>query len=390
MDIATQQFALKHRSDDLHRLLLQQSAYPGIDIPAAVTQIEGWTIARNKIPSWATNDAILYPPRLAMEQCSSELTARYKASIVSGIRMTDLTGGFGVDSSFMSERFNDVTYVERNEQLFAISSANFESLGLTNIHPVCGDGRNALSTLPHQNWIYLDPARRDTAGHKTVALADCEPDVSMMEEELLAHANNILVKCSPMLDISLACTQLRHVQEVHVVAVKGECKELLLVLNNADIKPSEVPITCIDLPEGKPFTFTREEEDTCGCPFQQPGRYIYEPNAALLKAGCFRLPATRFGLQKLHPNTHLYTSDVLYTDFPGRIFEVIHTCGFSKRELRSALGELQCANITVRNFPQSVDTLRRRLHLAEGGDNYLFATTIGKGEHRLIRCRKVQ
>lgn len=390
MNSATRQFALQHRNDDVHRLLLQQAQHPDVDMAMAVTQIEGWRTARDKLPTWAANDAIQYPPRLAMEQCSSELTARYKASLVNGVRLADLTGGFGVDCAFMSAPFKEVTYVERNEQIFPISSANFTALGLSQITPVLGDGREVLHTLPEQDWIFLDPARRGTAGQKVAALSDCEPDVATLEEELLAHAPNVMVKCSPMLDITLACEQLHSVREVHVVAVRGECKELLFILSREGRKEgTSIPITCIDLPDGTPFLFTREEETASACPLGDVSHYLYEPGVTLLKAGCFRLPTQRFDLQKLHPNTHLYTSDTLHADFPGRIFEVVGMVGFGKKELRHFTDNLSHANLSVRNFPQSVDALRRKLRLAEGGDDYLFATTTKEGEHRLIHCRKV-
>lgn len=392
MDSATLQFAVEHRNDDVHRLLLQQGQYPDIDMSQAVTQIEGWRTAREKLPTWAANDAIVYPPRIAMEQCSSELTARYKASLVDGTRLSDLTGGFGVDCAFMSERFKEVTYVERNEHIFPVSTANFVSLGLTQITPVLGDGRLVLGTLSEQDWIYLDPARRSAVGHKVAALADCEPDVTAMEEELLAHARKVMVKCSPMLDISLACEQVKSVREVHVVGVRGECKELLFVLDReaalADYK-TPCPITCVNLPEGQPFVFTREEEAANPCPLSEVGHYLYEPDVTLMKAGTFRLPTSRFGVQKLHINTHLYTSDTLKRTFPGRIFEVKEVVGFGKKELRRLTDNLQQANLAVRNFPQSVDALRHKLHLAEGGDDYLFATTTKDGEHRIIWCKKV-
>lgn len=392
MNNATIQFAAEHRHDDVHRLLLQQSQHPDIDMAQAVTQIEGWRTAREKLPSWAANDAIIYPPRLAMEQCSSELTARYKASLVSGTRMADLTGGFGVDCAFLSEHFEEVTYVERNAQIYPVSAANFVSLGLTHITPILGDGREVLPTLPQQDWIYLDPARRSAAGRKVAALSDCEPDVTALEEELLAHSRRVMVKCSPMLDISLACEQLHTVCEVHVVAVRGECKELLFILDKETascLRMEDIPITCIDLPDGQPFRFTRQEETDSPCSLGEVGRYLYEPGAALMKAGAFRLPTMRFGLKKLHPNTHLYTSDTLQADFPGRVFEVTECIGFSKQELRRLTDNLRQANLAVRNFPQSVDALRRKLRLADGGDDYLFATTTQNEAHWLIRCHKV-
>jgi 16S rRNA G966 N2-methylase RsmD len=393
---STRQFALKHRDDDLHRLLLQQDRYPDVDMAMAVTQIEGWRIAREKLPTWAANDAIVYPPRLAMEQCSSELTARYKASLVSGTRLADLTGGFGVDCAFMSESFKEVTYIERNEELFTVSSTNFISLGLSQITPVLGDGREVLHSLAEQDWIYIDPARRSADGRKVAALSDCEPDVVAMKDKLLAHASRVMVKCSPMLDITQTCKQLHSVREIHVVAVRGECKELLFILDRklstAERKRQQgsIPITCIDLTDGTHLLFTRKEEVASPCPIGDVSRYLYEPGVTLLKAGCFRLPAARFNLLKLHPNTHLYTSDTLHADFPGRIFEVVDVVGFSKKELHRLTDNLSKANLAVRNFPQSVDVLRRKLRITEGGDDYLYATTTKNGEHWLIHCRKVQ
>lgn len=396
----TRAFALAHADEDVHRLLLQAGQYPGVDMAEAVTQIEGRRTARVKLPSWADNERIVFPPRLAMEQCSSEATARYKARLC-GERLpqdgrphtlTDLTGGLGVDCAFMSAAFDDVTYVERQPHVAAVAAHNFGCLGCTAIHPLTGDGVALLDSLPTQDWIFLDPARRDGAGRKVVALADCEPDVARLEDTLLAHAQRVMVKCSPMLDISLACEQVKSVREVHVVGVRGECKELLFVLDReaalADYK-TPCPITCVNLPEGQPFVFTREEEAANPCPLSEVGHYLYEPDVTLMKAGTFRLPTSRFGVQKLHINTHLYTSDTLKRTFPGRIFEVKEVVGFGKKELRRLTDNLQQANLAVRNFPQSVDALRHKLHLAEGGDDYLFATTTKDGEHRIIWCKKV-
>lgn len=383
-------FARAHRNDDVHALLLRAAQYPDIDMAAAVTQIEGWRTAQTKLPTWAANEGIVFPPRLSMEQCSSELTASYKANLCRGRKLADLTGGFGVDCAFMSEGFDEVTYVERNVELCAISSGNFAHLGLSNIHTVEGDGTAVLSTLSKQDWIYLDPARRDGAGRKVVALADCEPDVTVWEGELLNHAERVMVKCSPMLDITLACRQLHTVSSVHVVAVQNECKELLLILDPQH--EGQPVIHAIDLATSlPPMTFTPDEEQNCNVSYtEQAGHYLYEPGAALLKAGCVKLTAKRWNLQKLHPNTQLYTSDQYHADFPGRTFEVIGTTGFGKHELKALTADLTSANITVRNFPDSVDTLRKRLHLSDGGTEYLFATTLSNGQHQLIRCHKVQ
>ena len=391
-------------------------------MPEAVTQIEGWRMAQDKLPSWATQEDILYPARLAMEQCSSEVTARYKASLVEHsfstkqeknhlLRLTDLTGGLGVDCAFMSTVFDEVTYVERNPSLCAVASANFETLGLSQIHPLCGDGTEVLRTLPRQDWIVVDPARRGASGRKVVALSDCEPDVVALEPLLLEKADHVLVKCSPMLDISLACEQLHSVREVHVVAVSNECKELLLVLgkdgpscgmgedqivsclekcNDAAAGRETRKITCVQLPNGEPFVFTWKEERNSVCTYGSVEHYLYEPGASLLKAGCFRLPAVRFGLKKLHPNTHLYTSEDFVNGFPGRVFEVTSVGGFGKKNLKMLTCGMKKANITVRNFPESVEEVRHRLRLMDGGEDYLFATTAERDEHLLICCRKVR
>lgn len=390
LDKQSKRFAREHRQDDVRRLLLLASQHPGIDMPAVATQVEGWHTAVSKIPSWAANDDIVWPPRLNMEQCSSEQTARYKSSLAEGRTLADLTGGLGVDCAFMSERFESATYVEQDERLFAISSANFGFLGLRNIHAVCADGTAVLQSLPMQDWIYLDPARRSGTGRKVVALDDCTPDVTALEEELLRHARQVMIKCSPMLDIHRACEQLHSVQEIHVIALGGECKELLLILGQKPKNPDEIGIFCINLPSREAFSFTRKEETEASCTYTPTvGQYLYEPHAALLKAGCFKLPASRYGLMKLHPNTHLYTSDTHCAEFPGRKFRVAGAGKMSKNMRKSLLQDLTQANVATRNFPASVDSLRKQLRLADGGSDYLFATTTSNGSHLLVRCEKI-
>jgi 16S rRNA G966 N2-methylase RsmD len=322
-----------------------------------------------------------------MEQCSSEVTANYKASLVSGGRLADLTGGFGIDCSYMAEQFNDVTYIERNAELCHIAKHNFALLGKP-IRVVNTDSEEALAELPHQDWIFVDPARRDRGGNKVVSLSDCEPDVCRLEKLLMKKATRVMIKCSPMLDISQAIRELHSVSEIHVVAVNNECKELLLILGGEDTK--EIPIHAINLQGGhtQQFAYTAEQEAEASCTYTAViGTYLYEPNSALMKAGCYRLPAERFGLTKLHRNTHLYTSDTLISDFPGRIFQVERVCGFGKRELK-ALGIRQ-ANLAVRNFPEHVDNLKKRLKISDGGARYLFATTLDDETKALVVCTKV-
>ena len=324
-----------------------------------------------------------------MEQCSSEVTARYKASLVQGHKIADLTGGFGIDCSYLSGKFEEATYIERNEELCHIARHNFALMGL-NIRVVNGNSTEILPSLPHQDWLFIDPARRDGAGKKVVALSDCEPDVYQLEELLLAKATRVMVKCSPMLDITLAMHQLRSVSEVHVVSVGGECKELLLILGSDTCKPR---ITAVNF-QGKhvqTFAYMPEEEQEATCFYTSTlKRYLYEPNSSMMKAGCFRLPAMRYGLHKLHRNTHLYTSDSLVADFPGRVFEVKNIDGFGKNDLKRLSSELKKANIAVRNFPERVETLRKRLKMADGGDIYLFATTLADEKRVIVRCEKVK
>lgn len=389
IDPQTAAFIREHSHDNVHALSLQAARYPQVDMRVAATQIEGRRIATTKLPAWAAVDGVIYPVRLSMEQCSSEVTARYKASLVQGHKIADLTGGFGIDCSYLSDRFERTTYIERNEELCRIARHNFTLMGL-DIRVINGNSTEILPSLPHQDWIFIDPARRDGAGKKVVALSDCEPDVCQLEELLLEKATQVMIKCSPMLDITLAMHQLRSVSEVHVVSVSGECKELLLILSSDTHKPR---ITTVNF-QGKhvqTFAYMPEEEQEASCSYTATlERYLYEPNSSMMKAGCFRLPALRYGFHKLHRNTHLYTSDSLVPDFPGRVFEVKNIDGFGKNELKRLSSELKKANISVRNFPERPEALRKRLKMSDGGDAYLFATTLADDKKVIIHGEKVK
>lgn len=394
----TQQFIREHQSDDIRALALQAKKYPNVDMPTAITQIAGRQTAAEKIPSWKEIEDIWYPKHLSLEQCSSEITARYKASLLQGESLTDLTAGFGIDCSFLAAGFQSVTYVERQEELCEIAVHNFPILNLNHITVKNEDGVDHLKAMSPVDCIFLDPARRNEHGGKTVAISDCEPDVAELEELLLSKANQVMVKLSPMLDLSLALKELRHTQEVHILSVNNECKELLLLLGQEppaeQNPPEEVPIHCVNLftkgvQEKQHFVFTREQEQRSECMYTDTlGSYLYEPNTSLLKAGAFRSIAAAYPIKKLHPNSHLYTSDVLITDFPGRAFRIINQCSFNKKEIKESLSDLKKANITVRNFPATVAELRKRINLAEGGDTYLFASTLNNGQKILLRCEK--
>ena len=399
----TLRFIREHCKDDVRSLALQAPKYPGVDMPVALTQIAGRQVAAEKIPSWHEEEGVLYPRHLSLEQCSSEATARYKASIIPELysgTLADLTGGFGIDCAFLSPKFHHVTYVERQEVLCEIASHNFPLLGLNHIRIENKDGIRHLQEMSSVDWIFIDPARRDGHGGKTVAIADCEPNVAELESLLLEKAQHVMVKLSPMLDLSLAIQDLKYVQEAHIVSVNNECKELLLILGHNTVAAENIPIHCINLQTkdgrntettGQFFTFTREQEQSS--PSEYTGtldKYLYEPNASILKAGAFRNVACIYKVKKLHPNSHLYTSGEPIKNFPGRSFRITGVCTLNKKELKGVLGDLKKANITVRNFPSSVAELRKRIKLSEGGEVYLFATTLNNEQKVLIRCEKTE
>lgn len=391
----TLQFIRAHRTEDVRTLALQARKYPQVDMAAAVVQIAGWQIAEKKVPLWAQTEGIRYPAHLSMEQCSSEITARYKASWLKGDTMADLTGGLGVDCSFLARNFRKVDYVEWQEVLCELARHNFPLLGLPQVTVHEADGVDYLQQMEPVDCLFLDPARRDSQGGKTVAIADCEPDVQKLEPLLVEKGRTVVVKLSPMLDIFSSLRELKYIRQIHVVAVNNECKELLVVLQKSEKSASgaseEVWISCEQAVNNflaEPFVFTYAQEKEAQCPLaEEVGNYLYEPGAALLKAGPYRLLGARFGLQKLHVNSHLYTSEVL-VDFPGRRFRVLEVSGFGKKELKQMLQGVDKANLTVRNFPASVAELRKKWKLKEGGDVYLFATTLEGDRHVVIKCVK--
>lgn len=389
-------FIDSHRGDDVRTLALQAKKYPAVDMAEAVVQIAGYQIAEKKVPLWAQTAGIRYPQHLSMEQCSSEVTARYKASLVSGDTLTDLTAGWGVDCSFLARNFRCADYVERQETLCRIAAHNFPLLGLPHVRIHCADAVEYLQSMEPVDCLFLDPARRDSHGGKTVAIAECEPDVCRLEPLLVEKGKTVMIKLSPMLDMASALRDLQYVRRIHVVSVNNECKELIILLRKApdeeEAAAGEVIISCEQVVNNsvhQHFQFTFSEEKSAGCPLAESvGYYLYEPGAALLKAGPYRLLATRYGVEKLHPNSHLYTSSGL-VDFPGRRFRVTAVSGFGKKDLKVLLEGVEKANLTVRNFPSSVAELRKKLKLKEGGDTYLFATTLASGEKVLIRGEKV-
>lgn len=386
-DAATKKFIEEHRNDDIRTLALQAARYPNVSMHHALTQIEGWQCAKEKLPAWAATEGMLYPPKISMEQCSSQDTALYKASLMQGDTFADLTGGFGIDCSYISKNFSRSTYIERNEQLCRIAQHNFETLGLK-INVVNSHCEEALHTLHACDWIFADPARRNNSGGKVVALADCEPNITAIEELILSRCKHAMIKCSPMLDITAACRQISSVNEVHIVSVNNECKEVLLLLSGEQ-RNTPIAMHCVNITGNDTVRFSCHAENDGNITYtQNVEAYIYEPNASIQKAGCHTALARKFNIAKLHPNSHIYTSAHLEKEFPGRIFHVESICGFSKNEIKKALGDVKKANITIRNFPDTVLNLRKRLKIEEGGDIYIFATTLYDGRKVLLKCKK--
>ncbi len=385
MNEATLAFIHNHANEDVRRLALLGKKYPDVDMTYALNQIAGRQKARYKIPSWAIVDTIIYPPHLSMEQCSSETTAKYKAKIAGkGRKIVDLTAGFGVDMAFMSAHFSEAVHVEQQAQLCAISSANYASLGLHHIDVVCSDGIEYLHQMEHADLIYIDPARRDENGKRTYGIADCTPNILDILDEMLQKANRVMVKLSPMLDWQKAVSDIGHVSEVHILSVKNECKELLLVIEK---EKNPLKVFCIN--DNQVFCY--KTTDIINNIYRQASlpRYLYEPNSSIMKAGCFQLIEQRFGINQLDPNSHLYISNEKTHDFPGRGFVIERICTMNKRDIKANLEGLTKANISVRNFPLSVNEIRKKLKLKDGGDVYIFATTHKEKGHLLLVCRKI-
>ena len=411
---ATADFIRAHADDDIRQLALKGTKNPDIDLPFALDQIAGRQTARRKLPSWAATDGIIYPPHLSMEQCSSEQTANYKKTLpqplpirrggdtssdedngvgnnslpvgrAGGGSFVDLTGGFGVDFSFMAQGFQEAVYVERQEHLCDIARHNFDILGLK-AEVVCCDSVEYLHQMPHVDLIYIDPARRDDHGQRTYGISDCTPDVVALRDLLLEKADRVIIKLSPMLDWRKAVQDLgeSYVHEVHIVSVQNECKELLLVLSETT-KPLQV--FCVN--DGQIFTFIPASSQRHSFPsLPSSFQFFYVPNASIMKAGCFGELAERFQMTSLDRNSHLFVSDSEVPDFPGRCFKIERMTSMNKRELKEALTGIHQANITVRNFPLSVAELRKRLKLQDGGDTYIFATTVADKGHQLLICHK--
>lgn len=434
MNDEAREFVAMHRNEDVRELALKAKRVEGLDLPLALDQIAGWQIASKKLPQWASCEGIVYPPHISMEQCSSQFTAQYKSEIAQTLlapaatvrarvsdsaesvmqtaksafqlsdspesdtlvakrAMVDLTGGFGVDFSYLARGFSQATYVERQRHLCDLAEHNMAALGLDQARIVCGDGVEYLRQMGPVDFIYLDPARRDEHGSRTYAIEDCTPNVLELRDLLLAKSQYTLVKLSPMLDWRKAVADFDGtVREVHIVATGNECKELLLVLGQqVHEEPSAPRVFCVNDNQRIDYDSAAYTQGLRigGKPLPEAKNYLYEPNASIMKAGCFDLVEERFGVTQVGPSSHLFVSATPVADFPGRGFAIESIGGMNKKDIKRLLNGTKQANIAVRNFPLTAPQLRKKLKLADGGPVYLFGTTMQGCDHVLLRTSKI-
>lgn len=382
-------FIVQHIDDNVDRLLFSAHRFQGIDVPFAVEQILARKQLKNKLPEWYDNPDLIMGGRIPAEQCSSELTARYKRSLVVGDSLCDLTGGMGVDVFYMSRGVTKAIYTERQSLLCEVARHNFAVLGASNIEVREGDGR--LLALPNVSTIYLDPARRAANGSRVYDLLDCEPNVVEWHDELLSHCQRLVIKMSPMADLARVTKLLPSVAELHIVAVRGECKEVLAVCENR-ASHDDIYVRCVDYKTNANinYDFYFSEESAAESVFASAmGNYLYEPDVAVLKAGAYKSLCRVFNVHKLDVSSHLYTSDELREDFPGRIFDIEETFLFSSKTLKTMKKHIPQANISVRNFAMTADQLRTRSGIKDGGEVYLFASALKGVGNILMKCHKV-
>jgi THUMP domain-like len=382
-----QEFINANIDKNISKLALQKNPFPEMEWISVLNQIEAKTKAKLKLPSWFNTDNIIYPSKISVEQTSSEKTASYKTSIVSGESLIDLTGGFGVDDFYFAKKLNNVAHCEINPQLSNIVKHNFEQLDVKNISCYSGDSLEILTQLNTKwDWIYIDPSRRSDAKGKVFMLQDCLPHVPENLDLLFKYSDSILIKTAPLLDISAGLSELKNVKIIHVVALENEVKELLWEIHKG--YSGEIKIKTVNIVKEKIDTFEFIlNENLEKTTFSLPQKYLYEPNSAIMKSGGFDEVGTFYNLNKLQKHSHLYTNSTPVS-FPGRIFEIENTFPYHKNEMKAHL-ENQQLNITTRNFPDTVENIRKKWKIKEGGNRYCFFTTV-ENEHKIVLiCKKI-
>ena len=382
---AIQEFINKNLNSKASDLILKSTLYPQWDMKAIAQQLVGKQIAKKKLPTWFDNNEVLYPVRLSMEQCSSEETAKYKTTIINSGRGIDLTGGFGVDTFFLSKKSESLIYCERNEDLALLVTNNLKALNQYNCIVYVGDGVEYLKNIKKIDWIFIDPSRRKES-QRVFRLDDCEPNVIDLIELFFDKAEHVLIKTAPLLDIRETLSDLIAVKEVHVIAVNNDCKEVIYLLEKDFTGESQ--IFCVNLKKEhkEEFRFTLSEEREALSLYSEPLEYIYEANVAIMKAGAFKSIASKHELYKLHKHSHLYTSQKLISDFPGRRFKIKEIINPDKKSLTKLPKK---ANLSCRNYPHKVDVLKKKLKLSDGGNDYIFATTLIGEQFKLLVCEKI-
>lgn len=381
-----QDFINAHLKSDVTKLILKGSPFESVSIQEIAEQLLAKNSCEKKLPTWFNAKNIYYPNKLNIEQTSSEITANYKSDLVSGETLIDITGGFGVDAYFFSQKVAKITHCEIAQELSTIVSHNFKQLKVKNITTYLGDGIEFLKKSQEKfDWIYADPSRRNDAKEKVFLLEDCLPNIPENLDLLFQKTNHILLKVSPILDLKSAINELKNVKEIHVVAVENEVKELLFLLEKNDTQNIEIKTINFNKEEIQTFNFSLNEE--VFATYSEPKKHLFEPNAAILKAGAFQQISAHLKIDKLHQHSHLYSSDNLI-DFPGRRFKIKQCISYDKKQLLKFIPTKK-ANITTRNFPETIAQIRKKTGLKDGGNQYLFFTTDFNNKHLVLICEKV-
>ena len=382
-----QDFINNNLKSDPASLLLKGVPFDTVDSKLIIEQIEAKKRCQKKLPTWFNSENIYYPNKLNIEQTSSEITADFKSKLISGNHIIDLTGGFGVDAFYFSKRVKHVTHCEINSELSEIVSHNFKALNVSNISCLNENGIDALQDINEPlDWIYIDPSRRDNSKQKVFLLADCEPNIETHHDLLLKYSKNVMIKTSPLLDITATLSVLPQVKEIHIVAVNNEVKELLWILERGYIDDTIIKTVNLQNNKSQHFEFNFNHESKVIATLNEPLSYLYEPNSAILKSGGFNMVSGILHIDKLHKHSHLYTSDSLL-DFPGRRFKIEKQIPFNKKAFLKE--NISKANITTRNFPLSVNDIRKKLKVKDGGEIYLFFTTDFDDSKIIIICSKI-
>ena len=382
-----QNFITQNSSASISKLALQKNPFPEVDWILILNQIEAKSKAKDKLPTWFSTENIIYPGKISVEQTSSEKTAAYKASLLSGETLIDLTGGFGVDDYYFSKKFKSISHCEINEDLSAIVKHNFKQLEITNCEFYADDSTNVLNKLNQKwSWIYIDPSRRNDAKGKVFMLKDCLPNVPELLDFYFEKTDSILIKTAPLLDISAGLSELKFVKNIHIIALENEVKELLFEIHNQ--YSGEITIKTANILKDKTETFEFVLDNDSNYPsYHLPQKYLYEPNAAIMKSGGFDEVSAVFNINKLHKHSHLYTSEDLI-DFPGRAFEIEKVISYNKNDMKTVLVNQQ-ANVTTRNFPDTVENIRKKWKIKNGGNLYCFFTTDKNDNKIVLICRKI-